>query len=117
MALQGVDELASAADGLRSAADGLGQLESVDQAAAQLVDTASRPDIPVASGRLAGAQTVAGGVVSNATPYALPVHAGWRRGRASAPAHPWLVRGADKATPDVLDLYADHVDQQLARVT
>lgn len=98
---------------LRRAADELGDLRETHQAAAQVIVDASAP--PVRSGALAGglratatATEAVTTVVGEAARYAGVIH--WGAPSRHIAAQPWFVEAERASHSEVIDVYADRVD-------
>lgn len=109
-------DLAAGARQLDQVANDLRDLTELDARAADLVEQAGRQYAPRATGALAGSATVRANVIVSTKTYALPVYAGWRRGRTVVAGRPWLVRGAEAAEDRALAVYQTGVENMLDKL-
>lgn len=96
-------------------------LIAANKQAAQLVETAARPMVPVKDGNLLGslksAGNAKGGVVQvgkKLVPYAGPIHFGW--GKRHIHPQPFLYDAMDKRRNDVEDAYHANLERLLELV-
>lgn len=101
---------------LSAAQKKLGDLDDVNQAAAVLILRASEPYMPRRTGSLASGHVVTAGRITNQRRYAVPVFAGYRRGRTVVAGRPWLVKGEAAAHDKAVDLYVDRINDTLGKV-
>lgn len=120
MTFASVDGLPRLVDGLEGTAHELGRLQDLNRQAVELVARDSLARAPRKTGQLATGTTVLAdddtGTLRNDRRYALPVHAGWRRGNAIVAGRPWIAETALRDDQDVADLYQGHVDTQIGKV-
>lgn len=101
---------------LLRAGDELGQLEPVNEQAGALIAGAPAPH---RSGRLAASvradASSSGVVVGSALRYATFVH--WGAPRRHLVARPWLLDKVNTSQTELLELYADHAQAVVDRIT
>lgn len=109
-----VDGAARLESTLKHAADELRNLDATDDAAARIVATKASSLVPKVTGTLAASQSVAGGTVTYAAPYAGVIHGGWPARNITA--QPWLTEAGDTTETERVTVYAINLEHTIDKV-